>query len=143
VVELCRSEDIALLAGLANVARPSRSRVAQLAFCPLGRSLGRGLYSYAWRPTEPPRCELLAARSFVVVGAGRCPVAACRGRSRPKALLYSCAVRVPDRPGWLHSVKPRIRAGPKRVPASPCEVVPQVRSALRTCGDRYTRTNCN
>src|SRR6476660_6594237 len=42
-----------------------------------------------------PRCELLAARSLMVVGAGRCPAAACR--SRPMALLYLCA---------LHGLRP-------------------------------------
>lgn len=41
-----------------------------------------------------PRCELLAARSFVVVGAGRCSATACRSRSRPMALLYLCAVQL-------------------------------------------------
>jgi hypothetical protein len=47
------------------------------------------------RPCRPPRCELMAARSFVVVGAGRCPAAVCRRRSRPSALLYLSAVRRP------------------------------------------------
>jgi hypothetical protein len=42
-----------------------------------------------------PRCELLAARSLVVVGAGRCPAPAYGSRSRPVALLYLCAVRHP------------------------------------------------
>ena len=43
--------------------------------------------------TLAPRCELPAARSFVVVGAVHCPAAACRRRSRPTALLYLYAVR--------------------------------------------------
>src|SRR6266851_5124884 len=45
-----------------------------------------------------PRCELLAARSFKVIGAGHYPAAVCRRRSRPMALLYSCAVRLPAQP---------------------------------------------
>ena len=44
-----------------------------------------------------PRCELSAARSLVVVGEVTRSAGACRRRSWPTALLYSCAVR---RPAW-------------------------------------------
>jgi hypothetical protein len=40
-----------------------------------------------------PQCELSAARSLAVAGAGQRPVAVGRSRSRPMTLLYSCAVR--------------------------------------------------
>ena len=40
-----------------------------------------------------PRCELSAARSFAVAGAGQRPVAAGGSRSQPMTLLYSAAVR--------------------------------------------------
>jgi hypothetical protein len=45
----------------------------------------------AWRCA--PRCELQAARSFAVVGAGHRPVAALRRLYRSNALLYFSAVR--------------------------------------------------
>ena len=46
-----------------------------------------------WRVLSTPRCELSAARSFAVAGAGQRAVAVGRSRSQPMRLLYSCAVR--------------------------------------------------
>ena len=46
---------------------------------------------WAW---PAPRCELLAARSFVVVGASQRLMDVFRSRSRLMALLYSTAVRL-------------------------------------------------
>jgi hypothetical protein len=43
---------------------------------------------------RPLRCELSAARSFTVAGAGQPPVAVGRSRWQPMTLLYSRAVRL-------------------------------------------------
>jgi hypothetical protein len=59
--------------------------------CMALRESGRPGERYLHQRT--PRCELLAATSFVVVGAGHCPMAACQRRSQPTALLYLCAVQ--------------------------------------------------
>ena len=53
-------------------------------------SVAHGTGGRSW---ASPRCELLAARPFVVVGAGRCSAAACRRRSWSTALLYFYAAR--------------------------------------------------
>lgn len=61
--------------------------------------------------TQPiPRCELMAARSFAVVGAGHRPVASFQRRSRPTALLYLSAVRpsAPSSCGTVPSPVPHV-----------------------------------
>jgi hypothetical protein len=50
------------------------------------------------RTRRPPRCELVARRSMLVVGAGRKPVLVVRGRCRTMGLLYSPAVPGARRP---------------------------------------------
>jgi hypothetical protein len=56
----------------------------------------------------PPRCELLEPRSFAVVGAGHWSATTCRSRSRPTALLYLCAVRLPASGSARAPVRPEL-----------------------------------
>jgi DNA-binding transcriptional MerR regulator len=60
------------------------------------------------RGCEPttPRCELLAARSFPVAGAGQCRARGCCARSQPRAFAVLAPGRAQIAPLWM-----RLRAG--------------------------------
>jgi hypothetical protein len=62
--------------------------------------------SLAAQSERSPRCERVAGRSMLVVGAGREPLLVARGRSWPTRLLYLSAVRLSGR--WFVSVAARL-----------------------------------